>query len=282
MIDLSGTEVASYVYDAWGNIKDTKGEPTIREINPIRYRGYVYDTETSLYYLQSHYYDPFAGRFLNADAYCDTMSGSPLSTNMFAYCENNPVNYLDPNGYVALVDDLVYALIALTAATVAICSTSFFQKGWSAFWNAVGNGLSSIGNAIWNGASAAWNWSKNKIKNAINAVKKFNTIVNADSKIKSKVKKHSKTRYWSATLKSGYVNIGKSLSYSEAKSYVKNGKSVFTVTKSEAKALAKSAYGGKKPVGPEIDKGKNGVLGYYWHFHVYGRKNKAHVWYLFN
>lgn len=41
MIDLSGTEVASYVYDAWGNIKDTKGEPTIREINPIRYRGYV-------------------------------------------------------------------------------------------------------------------------------------------------------------------------------------------------------------------------------------------------
>lgn len=41
MIDLSGTEVASYVYDAWGNIKDTKGDPTIREINPIRYRSYV-------------------------------------------------------------------------------------------------------------------------------------------------------------------------------------------------------------------------------------------------
>ena len=48
MIDLSGTEVASYVYDAWGNIKDTKGEPTIRELNPIRYRGYVYDTEVDL------------------------------------------------------------------------------------------------------------------------------------------------------------------------------------------------------------------------------------------
>lgn len=57
IIDLAGTEVASYVYDAWGNIKDTKGEPTIREINPIRSRGYVYDTETSLYYLQSRYYD---------------------------------------------------------------------------------------------------------------------------------------------------------------------------------------------------------------------------------
>ena len=98
IIDLSGTEVASYVYDAWGNIKDTKGEPTIREINPIRYRGYVYDTETSLYYLQSRYYDPFAGRFLNADVYADTQSGTPLSTNMFAYCENNAINKSDSEG----------------------------------------------------------------------------------------------------------------------------------------------------------------------------------------
>lgn len=48
MIDLSGTEVASYVYDSCGNIKDTKDDPTIREINPIRYRGYVYDTEVDL------------------------------------------------------------------------------------------------------------------------------------------------------------------------------------------------------------------------------------------
>ena len=99
IIDLAGTEVASYVYDAWGNIKDTKGEPTIREINPIRYRGYVYDTETSLYYLQSRYYDPFAGRFLNADIYCDTGTDTTLSTNMFAYCENNPTNKSDQTGF---------------------------------------------------------------------------------------------------------------------------------------------------------------------------------------
>ena len=98
IIDLAGTEVASYVYDAWGNIKDTKGEPTIREINPIRYRGYVYDTETSLYYLQSRYYDPFTGRFLNADVYCDTGTSTPLSTNMFAYCENNAINKSDDEG----------------------------------------------------------------------------------------------------------------------------------------------------------------------------------------
>lgn len=99
IIDLAGTEVASYVYDAWGNIKDTKGDPTVRELNPIRYRGYVYDTETSLYYLQSRYYDPLTGRFLNADVYCDTGTDTTLSTNMFAYCENNSVNYIDNGEY---------------------------------------------------------------------------------------------------------------------------------------------------------------------------------------
>ena len=99
IIDLSGTEVASYVYDAWGNIKDTKGDTTVRELNPIRYRGYVYDTETSLYYLQSRYYDPFTGRFVNADdtAFVGT-TGTALSGNIFAYCENNAVNYIDNNG----------------------------------------------------------------------------------------------------------------------------------------------------------------------------------------
>lgn len=71
MLDFSGTEVASYVYDE----------------------------ESELYYLQSRYYDPFVGRFLNADAYCDTMSGSPLSTNMFAYCENDSINYADYDGF---------------------------------------------------------------------------------------------------------------------------------------------------------------------------------------
>ena len=107
IIDLSGTEVASYVYDSWGNIKDTKGDTTVRELNPIRYRGYVYDTETSLYYLQSRYYDPFTGRFLNADAYYDTCN-SVLSTNMFAYCESDPINYIDPYGYASYKNSYRY------------------------------------------------------------------------------------------------------------------------------------------------------------------------------
>ena len=133
IIELSGTEVASYVYDAWGNIKDTKGEPTIREINPIRYRGYVYDTETSLYYLQSRYYDPFTGRFLNAD---DTafigVSGTVLSGNLFAYCENNPVNHIDNYGYVKInIKWLSYAVDAILWLIPALYAVSKIWKSVS-------------------------------------------------------------------------------------------------------------------------------------------------------
>ena len=67
--------------------------------NPLRYRGYVYDTETTLYYLQSRYYDPSIGRFINADAFASTGQGI-LGNNMFAYCNNNPVMFADESGYI--------------------------------------------------------------------------------------------------------------------------------------------------------------------------------------
>ena len=66
--------------------------------NPLRYRGYVYDTETGLYYLQSRYYDPKIGRFINADAFPSTGQGF-IGNNMFAYCGNDPVNRTEIGGY---------------------------------------------------------------------------------------------------------------------------------------------------------------------------------------
>ena len=62
--------------------------------------GYDYDAETTLYYLQSRYYDPEIGRFINSDAYASTGQGI-LGNNMFAYCLNNPVGFSDPDGYCA-------------------------------------------------------------------------------------------------------------------------------------------------------------------------------------
>ena len=102
--------VASYTYDPWGKIISSSG--TLADINPLRYRGYYYDTETGFYYLQSRYYDPEIGRFINADSYASTDATGLLSTNMFAYCENNPVMRVDPTGelFWDILDVFVAAL----------------------------------------------------------------------------------------------------------------------------------------------------------------------------
>jgi len=88
--------VATYEYDAWGNIVSSSGK--LAEINPLRYRGYYYDNETGFYYLQSRYYDPANRRFINADSLSSTGQGF-LGTNMFAYCNNCPTIYHDPSGH---------------------------------------------------------------------------------------------------------------------------------------------------------------------------------------
>ena len=98
--NASGTLVGSYTYDAWGRVTEnatSADTQNITETNPIRYRGYYYDTETRLYYLKSRYYDPAVKRFLNVDGLVST-SVEDAAKNMFAYCLNNPVIYADPEG----------------------------------------------------------------------------------------------------------------------------------------------------------------------------------------
>ena len=101
LTDASGTFVAQYTYNAWGEVLTATG--SIAGINPLRYRGYYYDSETGFYYLQSRYYDPANHRFINADSYASTGQGC-IGTNMFAYCLNNPVTATDPTGYDSTTD----------------------------------------------------------------------------------------------------------------------------------------------------------------------------------
>ena len=93
--------MVTYTYDEWGKILSVTGTlaNTVGQMNPIRYRGYYYDVETGLYYLQSRYYDPETGRFINADGQISGVGGDILGYNMFAYCMNNPVNMSDPSGH---------------------------------------------------------------------------------------------------------------------------------------------------------------------------------------
>ncbi len=98
ILDSNGTQVVSYIYDTWGKLRSITGDKALGEKNPYRYRGYRYDTETGYYYLQSRYYNPEWGRFLNGDAIGGSI-GELLSHNTFAYCNNNPVISKDPNGF---------------------------------------------------------------------------------------------------------------------------------------------------------------------------------------
>ena len=121
----SGATAVTYTYDAWGRLVGKDGTSSdyasIYEYNPLTYRGYIYDSETGFYYLQSRYYDPTVGRFLNADDVRYLGIGSVSSGwNLYAYCYNSPTNYSDPSGNIAAVDDVFFGLFSIVVAALAL------------------------------------------------------------------------------------------------------------------------------------------------------------------
>lgn len=119
LFDKNGTKVVNYVYDSWGKLISINGtlKDTVGVKNPYRYRGYRVDSETGLYYLQSRYYNPEWGRFVNADnmdamkKHLDEAVEKPGSDereviigNLFEYCGNNPIVYSDPGGQFGMRD----------------------------------------------------------------------------------------------------------------------------------------------------------------------------------
>lgn len=126
LIDSSGTNVASYSYDPYGQIQQATG--SMAQINPLRYRGYYYDSDTEFYYLQSRYYDAAICRFINADKYTST-DQSIIGYNMFAYCLNNPVINVDASGMfswgkLAAICTVAVAVVVGVAASVATCGAA--------------------------------------------------------------------------------------------------------------------------------------------------------------
>ena len=120
ILDSSGVSVVEYTYDAWGRPLTTTGSmaASLGLHNPLRYRGYVYDRETGLYYLQSRYYNPTIGRFISADKYVLTGHGL-VGHNMFAYCNNNPIMFSDPAGESITIATLILIGSIIAAVGVA-------------------------------------------------------------------------------------------------------------------------------------------------------------------
>ncbi len=140
-----GVLVARYTYDAWGNVIAVTDEDGfdvsdnaahVANANPFRYRGYYYDTEIGMYYLQSRYYDPVVGRFINGDDQRTILSNFIYNgyngENIYCYCNNNPVNNIDSNGKSAILATIaIIALIAAAVATGVLCGYRWmtdFQK----------------------------------------------------------------------------------------------------------------------------------------------------------
>ena len=103
VVNKDAQVVVKYSYDAWGVctiIQDTSG-CSIATINPFRYRGYYFDQEIGLYYLQSRYYNPTVGRFVNTDEVSMLLLNEESFSvrNLYNYCGNSPIMYNDPTGY---------------------------------------------------------------------------------------------------------------------------------------------------------------------------------------
>ncbi|MDO5809310.1 MAG: RHS repeat-associated core domain-containing protein [Lachnospiraceae bacterium] len=105
LIDSTGKRVVYYKYDSWGRAVNISGTmaATVGQKNPFRYRGYYFDSESGMYYLQSRYYDPEIRRFISADNIIVTgTSVEYQNVNLYEYCSDNPINFQDPSGHFIL------------------------------------------------------------------------------------------------------------------------------------------------------------------------------------
>lgn len=170
ILDNSGKVVVKYVYDAWGNhatlcLNEVEGVKALQdindenapefaseylifkelgELNPFRYRGYYYDIETELYYLQTRYYDPEIGRFISQDSveYADPKTINGL--NLYAYCLNNPIRYIDPYG-TNVGDDL---RTVKTLTYFVLKAGEIFLKGLSKTTPGLGSNTKGIASML--------------------------------------------------------------------------------------------------------------------------------------
>ncbi|EYE87272.1 hypothetical protein Q428_14180 [Fervidicella metallireducens AeB] len=133
LLDGTGTQVVSYTYDSWGKLISIEGslKDSVGVKNPYRYRGYRYDTEAGMYYLNSRYYSPEFCRMLNADdvEIAEILKGELLGSNLFAYCMNDPINETDSTGFML---DTIFDIISIGRSISYVASSPTSVTAWVA------------------------------------------------------------------------------------------------------------------------------------------------------
>ena len=139
ILDENGNTVVGYGYDAWGAPLWCTGElaETLGKVQPFRYRGYVFDEETGLYYLRSRYYNAQWGRFVNADDCLSKNETDICGKSLYVYCSNNPLNRVDPNGEAWWAWAVGAAVIVASIAIVGV-TMGGATAGLAVFYTALG------------------------------------------------------------------------------------------------------------------------------------------------
>ena len=278
IVDSAGSLVVEYKYDAWGKptlVRTlTTAYEALAELNPFRYRGYVYDEETGLYYLRSRYYNSVWKRFISADSVQDSGS-SILYSNLFCYCLNNPQIFVDSEGRFALL--AVFGIGAAVAAAIEAVATAVVYVAAAVVTIAVATEIIDI--------------VDDKVRSIEQAKAKTaeEVVAKSDAKVRERTKQDHYTSYWVAK----YVTLGYgvstyiptyTISYPRAISYVRAGGNVIARSRSDAYKLAVAVGNGRMPTRVERhynhDTGSN--LGYLWHLHGTGSSGRVggHVFYL--
>ena len=274
ILDSEGVELASYTYDACGNITTVSGDKQLAESNPFRYRGYYQDNESGFFYLQSRYYDGVVGRFLNADTQAND---GVIGTNIYVYGLNNPILYCDYDGKIAIPAIPVILAAAVffigSVALIYLISTPGFQRSWTQFCQIVGQSA----NVVVDWFTKMFVSIYNRVKSSIQSlVQKATTVIRNE---------RYRYDYWIA-LKISFSNNAatyiptKGIPYSVAIPYVRSGGDVFASSRSNAKRLAIAVGYGNPNVPEEIHSSSSyGRLGFFWHYHDAYRRG-GHIFYL--
>ena len=183
LIDGSNNTVVEYTYDSWGRLLSCTGSlaSTLGTQNPFRYRGYVYDTETGLYYVISRYYDPEISRFINPDT-ADALTATPMALtdkNLYSYCDNNAITREDKGGQFWNIIAGVIIGGGLELAGQLLSGKSLSEVNWAKVGvSAVSGGLTAavgpvVGCLISGATDVAMDALDGKINSIEDAVKSF-------------------------------------------------------------------------------------------------------------
>ena len=150
--DADGNRKVEYAYDAFGNCSVIySASNTLAARNPIRYRGYYYDRETKLYYLNSRYYNPEWRRFISPDSPDYLDPENPNGLNLYAYCYNDPVNYADPSGHFVISAWIVGMIVGFGIGFVSSAISDLIFENDVNWEKAIVSGLfSSVSGALAN------------------------------------------------------------------------------------------------------------------------------------